>query len=51
MEGCERYKIRVLHKVWAGEKVENPYKGCVYPPLNGTPRLFGDVCNGVELVQ
>ena len=51
LEGCERYKIRVERKVWAGEEVEAPYEGHVYPPLNGTPRTFGDVCNGVELVQ
>ena len=51
VEGCERYKIRVERKVWAGEEVESPYRGHVYPPLNGTPRLFGDVCNGVELVR
>ena len=50
VEGCERYKIRVERKVWAGEEVENPYRGHVYPPLNGTPRTFGGECNGVELV-
>ena len=50
LEGCERYKIRVERKVWAGEEVENPYRGHVYPPLNGTPSLFGE-CNGVELVS
>lgn len=51
LEGCERYKIRVERKVWAGEEVESPYDGHVYPPLNGTPRLFGDVCSGVEFVS
>ena len=51
LEGCERYKIRVERKVWAGEEVENPYSGHVYPPLNGTPRTFGGECNGVELVR
>ena len=51
LEGCERYKIRAERKVWAGEEVEAPYEGCVYPPLNGTRRTFGDVCNGVELVR
>ena len=51
LEGCERYKIRVARKVWAGEEVENPYDGHVYPPLNGTPKLFGGECNGVELVR
>ena len=50
LEGCERYVIRVERKVWAGEEVEDPYRGHVYPPVNGTPKLFGGVCDGVELV-
>ncbi len=50
LEGCERYVIRVDRKVWAGEEVENPYRGNVYPPVNGTPKLFGGACDGVELV-
>ena len=50
LEGCERYKIRVDRKVWAGEEVDNPYRGHVYPPVNGTPKLFGGICDGVELV-
>ncbi len=49
-EGCERYMIRVTRKVWAGEEVEDPYRGCVYPPVNGTPKLFGGVTNFVERV-
>ena len=50
LEGCERYVIRVERKVWAGEEVEEPYRGRVYPPVNGTPKLLGGVCAGVELV-
>ena len=50
LEGCERYVIRVDRKVWAGEEVDNPYRGHVYPPVNGTPTSLGGVCNGVELV-
>ena len=50
VEGCERYKILVDRKVWAGEEVEDPYRGHVFPPLNGTPKLFGGECNLVELV-
>jgi hypothetical protein len=50
LEGCERYVIRVERKVWAGEEVEDPYRGCVYPPVNGTAKLFGGVCDNVELV-
>ena len=50
LEGCERYVIRVERKVWAGEEVEDPYRGHVYPPVNGTAKLFGGICDGVELV-
>ena len=50
LEGCERYVIRVDRKVWAGEEVDNPYRGHVYPPVNGTPTSLGGVCDGVELV-
>ena len=50
IEGCDRYMIRVERKVWAGEEVENPYDGHVFPPLNGTPRLLGGVCEGVDKI-
>lgn len=49
VEGCDRYVIQVERKVWAGKEVEKPYKGYVYPPVNGTPKISG-VCNGVELI-
>ena len=51
VEGCERYIVRVDRKVFGGEEEDIlgrfPY---VYPPVNGTPKLFGGVCDGVELV-
>jgi hypothetical protein len=50
VEGCTRYEIRVTRKVWGGEEIEEPRQTRVYPPLNGTPRLFGGECSGVELV-
>ena len=50
MEGCDRYKVQIERKVWAGSEVENPYKGHVFPPVNGTPKLFGGVCDGVERI-
>lgn len=49
-EGCERYRIRVTRRIWAGEDITAPLNGCVYPPVNGTPALFGGVTNFVELV-
>ena len=51
VEGCQRYIIRVDHKVFGGKEEDIlgrfPY---VYPPVNGTPKLFGGVCDGVESV-
>jgi len=45
-EDCDRYVIRVTNKVFAGKEVESrpPF---VFPPVNGTPKLFGGICNGV----
>ena len=43
---CLRARVELL----AGEEVEDPYDGYVYPPVNGTPKLFGGVCDGVEKV-
>ena len=50
IEGCPRYEIRVERKVWAGEEVAEPRRCFVYPPVNGTPKSFGGVCDGVEVV-
>ena len=50
LEGCERYVIRVDRKVWAGKEVENPYRGDVYPPVNGTQTMMGGATQFVELV-
>ncbi len=48
VEGCERYVVRVDRKVFAGKEEDilgrYPY---VFPPVNGTPRLLGGVCDGV----
>jgi hypothetical protein len=51
VEGCTRYEIRVTRRIWGGEKVDRPNLHHVYPPLNGTPKIFGGECNGVELVE
>ena len=49
-EGCHRYRIQVSRVVKRG--IDRPFDDgyIVIPPLNGTPRLFGAVCNGVELL-
>ena len=39
------------YKKIEGCEVEDPYDGHVFPPLNGTPKLFGGVCEGVEPIH
>jgi hypothetical protein len=48
LEGCPRYKIRGERIVWRGKDEGAPADPYVYPPVNGTPTLFGDVTNGVK---
>ena len=48
---CDRYKICVTRRVFGGkvltgDRVEKE----VFPPVNGTPKSFGGVCDGVENV-
>ena len=47
--GCSRYVIEVSRCVFRG-KEEEAWPGRIYPPVNGTPRFFGGVCDGVELI-
>ena len=49
-EGCPRYEVRVQRHVFAGEVRDYRWGCLVYPPVNGTPKLFGGVCDNVELV-
>jgi len=49
-EGCPRYEVRVDREVFGGKEYDHRVGGLVYPPVNGTPTLFGDVCNNVELL-
>lgn len=47
---CDRYKIAVNRAVFGGvEREKMPTH--VYPPLNGTPTLFGDETNNVEIIR
>jgi len=56
VEGCDRYKIRIQKQFVEGKEVQisadrmeaAPH---IYPPVNGTRRALGGVCNGVELLQ
>jgi hypothetical protein len=50
IEGCPRYRIRITGCVFQGRDVTDcscPQE-FVFPPVNGTPRLFGGVCSGVQ---
>ena len=47
--GCDRYVIEVSRAIFGGEE-RDAWPKKVYPPLNGTPKLMGGVCNAVELV-
>ena len=49
-EGCRRYRIRASRVVKRGIDWTFDKGHIVIPPLNGTTRLFGGTCNGVELV-
>jgi len=48
-EGCPRYEIRVDYDVFGGDERNHRDGNLVYPPVNGTPKLFGGVCNNVDL--
>jgi len=49
LEGCTRYVLRVESRVWQGEEMNGVPE--VYPPVNGTPTIFRDSTNGVELLN
>ena len=49
MEGCWRYRIEVTRCVGGGQE-QNNFPGVIYPPVNGTARMFGGVCDGVEKI-
>ena len=48
--GCKRYKIRCTRRIFGGE-VENGDVGKDYfPPINGTPTMFGGLTSFVEKI-
>lgn len=56
-DDCARYTIKVERYMMAGKDVtqkfldhndNDPY---VYPPVNGTLKLFGGICHGVEKIE
>jgi hypothetical protein len=42
--------LRAERRVIEGREVASE-ADTFYPPVNGTPRLFGGVCDGVELIE
>ena len=47
-DGYEVYKIRVTRRVSSGKEVDlAKYPDRVYPPVNGTPCMFGGPTDGV----
>lgn len=50
LEGCTRYDILVDRRVFGGEDRTREGER-VFPPVNGTPKLFGGVCDGVVALE
>lgn len=48
---CRRYRIRVTRRVFGGKELtDDCVESEVLPPINGTPKAFGGVCDGVERI-
>jgi hypothetical protein len=48
IEGCDRYRILVDRGVFGGEDCDRQVGRLITPPVNGTPKSFGGVCDFVE---
>lgn len=48
LDGCRRYVIRVQVSVFGGKEEKKRVGTTVYPPVNGTPTMLGDVTDFVE---
>ena len=46
MEGCDRYVIKGVRRVWLGVETELSIDGFYYAPVNGLKSVFGFM-NGV----
>ena len=46
---CNRYKIRCCKRIWDSKK-SSKHEDFYFPPVNGTPSMFGGVTNTVERV-
>ena len=50
VEGCDRYRILVDRDVFGGEESDRRVGRLITPPVNGTPKSFGGVCDFVESI-
>jgi len=48
---CPRYHILVSRDVFGGEERTGRVDTLVYPPVNGTPTLFGSSTDSVEVIE
>lgn len=48
--GCNRYKIRCTRRVVGGEIEERDIGKEYFPPVNGTPTMFGGLTSFVEKI-
>lgn len=53
LQGFDRYKIEVQRSTMDGDTgiFEQAPGHFVYPPINGTPKGMGGVCNFVKLIE
>ncbi len=51
IEGCDRYRIRVVQRVVDGVVMAVTGEELVYPPVNGTVSLFGRTFDRVMVLQ
>ena len=49
--GCARYVIVVERAVFGGKEVPFDRPKAVYPPVNGTLKMFGGVTNHVQRIE
>jgi len=45
------YEIKVDRQVVGGREADHAVGKTVYPPVNGVPKLFGGVTDGVEVIR
>ena len=49
-EGCDRYVVLIEKQVFAGKEEDTHVGTLTHPPVNGIPKMFGGVTDGVVLL-